>query len=64
MYQLAHLRCEGENEGDRGSVALYGSEEEDQETVKEEQINFGTVDLRHNLEDSIPEDGTGKEDQN
>ena len=41
-----------------------GSEEEDQETVKELQINFGTVDLRHNLEDRKPEDGTGKENQN
>ena len=38
-----------------------GYEEEDQETVKELQINFGTVDFRHNLKNSKPEDSTGKE---
>ena len=28
------------------------------------QINFGTVDIGYNLEDSIPEDGNEKEEQN
>ena len=49
---------------DRGRFSISGSEEEDQETFKEGKINFVTVELGHNLEDSRPESGTGKEEQN
>ena len=52
-----------EKESDRWSFAFQGSEEEDQETTKEGQKNFGTVDLVDNLEAGIPEDGIGKEEQ-
>ena len=60
---LAYPGREGEKKSDRESFALQGSEEEGQETIKEVQNNFGTVDLGNNLESGRPEDGTGKEEQ-
>ena len=59
---LAYPGIEGENEA-IGRFALQGSEEEFQETIKEGQNYFGTVDLRHKLEADISEDGTGKKVQ-
>ena len=60
---LAYPGREWENKVDIGSFALQGSEEEYQESNKEGQNNFGTVDLGYNLEASRPEGGTGKEEQ-
>ena len=47
----------------RGSFEIQDSEWEGQETIKEGQIKFGTVDLGNKLESVRLEDGTGKEEK-
>ena len=61
---MAYPIGEGGNEANKERFALKDSEEKDQEISEEGNINFVTVDIGHNLKNSRPEDGTGKEDQN